>query len=37
MNDARAPHINANQGTIKAVNTSKLGHQIKIIRQGPEL
>jgi hypothetical protein len=24
MNDARASHINANQGTIKAVNTSKL-------------
>jgi hypothetical protein len=25
MNDARASHINANQGTIKAVDTSKLG------------
>jgi hypothetical protein len=24
MNEARASHINANQGTIKAVNTSKL-------------
>jgi hypothetical protein len=24
MNDARASHINAKQGTIKAVNTSKL-------------
>jgi hypothetical protein len=30
MNDARASHINANQGTMKAANTSKLGQQIKI-------
>jgi hypothetical protein len=32
MNEARASHINANQGTIKAVNTWKLGQQNKAIR-----
>jgi hypothetical protein len=28
MNDARASHINAKQGTIKAVKTSKLGQRM---------
>jgi hypothetical protein len=31
MNDARASHINANQGTIKAVNTSKLNTTLKAV------
>jgi hypothetical protein len=31
MNDARASRINAKQGTVKAVNTSKLGQQNKQI------
>jgi hypothetical protein len=37
MNDASASHINANQGTMKAANTSKLGQQIKINQLGAHL
>jgi hypothetical protein len=33
MNDARASRINAKQGTIKAVNTPKLGQQNKAITE----